>query len=228
MMKNSSDDHRISPVNRTKEQARRFYDRMSRIYDYISGLFERKYAFKALKLLDVKEGESILEIGFGAGHCLAEIALSIGETGKAYGIDISPGMLEVAKRRLAKARLLDRVELHCGDATSLPYESNTMDGVFMSFTLELFDTPEIPIILKEVKRILRTGRRITVTAMSKKSGKSFMVRLYEWVHNKWPEYADCRPIFLEKALSDVGYIIKSKETVKLFGLPVEIVTALNN
>jgi len=201
---------------------------MSRIYDYISGPFERKYAFRALDLLAVRESETILEIGFGTGHCLRKIATAVGDTGKAYGVDISQGMLQVTKTRLEKAQLLDRVELHCGDATSLPYESNVMDGTFMAFTLELFDTPEIPIVLEEVKRVLKTGGRVTVVAMSKKSGESFMVRLYEWVHNKWPEYADCRPIFLEKALSDAGYIITSKETVKLFGLPVEIVAARND
>ena len=227
-MKNSSNNRQILPVNRTKEQARRFYDRMSRLYDYISGPFERKYAFRALELLDIMEGETILEIGFGTGHCLKKIAASVGETGKAYGIDISPGMLRVTKRRLEKAKLLDRVELNCGDATSLPYDTNSMDGVFMAFTLELFDTPEIPIVLEEVKRILKPGGRIAVAAMSKKAGESLIVRLYERVHNRWPEYADCRPIFLEESIHEAGYQIKSSQTVKLLGLPLEIVVALNN
>jgi len=227
-MKNSSNNRQILPVNRTKEQARRFYDRMSRLYDYISGPFERKYAFRALELLDIMEGETILEIGFGTGHCLKKIAASVGETGKAYGIDISPGMLRVTKRRLEKAKLLDRVELNCGDATSLPYDTNSMDGVFVAFTLELFDTPEIPIVLEEVKRILKPGGRIAVAAMSKKAGESLIVRLYERVHNRWPEYADCRPIFLEESIHEAGYQIKSSQTVKLLGLPLEIVVALNN
>ena len=227
-MKNSSNNRQILPVNRTKEQARRFYDRMSRLYDYISGPFERKYAFRALELLDIMEGETILEIGFGTGHCLKKIAASVGETGKAYGIDISPGMLRVTKRRLEKAKLLDRVELNCGDATSLPYDTNSMDGVFVAFTLELFDTPEIPIVLEEVKRILKPGGRIAVAAMSKKAGESLIVRLYERVHNRWPEYADCRPIFLEESIHEAGYQIKSSQTVKLLGLPLEIIVALNN
>ena len=227
-MNSSSDDRRISPVNRTREQARRYYDRMSRFYDYVSGPFERKYAFRTLDLLAAREGEAILEIGFGTGHCLRKIALSVGETGNAYGIDISPGMLEVTKRRLEKARLLDRVELYCGDATCLPFDDNVIDGMFVSFTLELFDTPEIPVVLKEVMRVLISGGRITIAAMSKKGGESFMVRLYEWVHNKWPEYADCRPIFLEESLTKTGYGIKSKEMVKLFGLPIEIIAARKN
>jgi len=224
-MKKKSDARRILPVNRSREQARRFYDRMSGTYDYISGPFERKYALQPLELLSVKEGEAILEIGFGTGHCLKKIAASVGETGKAYGVDISPGMLEETRRRLEKAQLIDRVELHCGDASSLPFENNIMDGVFMAFTLELFDTSEIPIVLEEMKRVLKHRARIGIAAMSKKTGESFMVRLYEWAHNKWPEYADCRPIFLEEAVTDTGYQITSGETEKLFGLPVEIITA---
>jgi demethylmenaquinone methyltransferase/2-methoxy-6-polyprenyl-1,4-benzoquinol methylase len=227
-MNNASGAGRILGVNRTSEQARRFYDRISRYYDYISGPFELRYAFKTLELLAVKEGEKILEIGFGTGHCLEKIASFVGETGKVCGIDISPGMLEVTRRRLEKAQLLDRVELYCGDARSLPYENNIMDGIFMAFTLELFDTPEIPIVLEEIKRILKPGGRLSIAAMSKKTGESFMVRFYEWAHNKWPEYADCRPIFLEKVIQKTSYQIISSRVVKLFGLPVEIIAALKN
>ncbi len=216
------------PVNRTHEQARQFYDRISHFYDYISGPFERKYAFRALDLLAVREGESILEIGFGTGHCLEKIAGSIGESGRAYGLDISQGMLEVTQSRMMKAQLLDRVELFCGDASRLPYENDVMDGTFMAFTLELFDIPEIPKALGEIKRILKPGGRIAVTSLSKISGVSLMVHLYEWVHIKWPEYADCRPIFLEESIQAAGYQIQSSQTAKLFGLPVEIVVALNN
>lgn len=98
----------------------------------------------------------------------------------------------------------------------------------MAFTLELFDSPEIPIVLQEIKRIIKPGGRMAVTAMSKKTGEPFMVRLYEWVHNRWPEYADCRPIFLEESIKEAGFQVTSSETVKLFGLPLEIIIALKN
>ena len=226
-MQRSASDRHILPVNRTREQARRFYDRVSRIYDCISGPFERRYAFKALNLLAIRESEAILEIGFGTGHCLERIAVSVGETGKAFGIDISPGMVAVAGIRLKNAHLLDRVELICGDATNLPYKNNVMDGALLAFTLELFNTPDIPRVLEEVKRILKPEGRIAVTSLSKITGESLMVHLYEWVHTKWPEYADCRPIFLEESIKEAGYNIKSSQIVTLFGLPVEIVIALN-
>jgi len=216
----------ISPVSRTKEEARRSYDRISRVYDCFAAPFEHRYAQMALERLSIKEGETVLEIGFGTGHCLRRIAESIGQSGRACGIDISPGMLEVTRRRLSKAGLMDRVELFCGDAANLPYEDSTFDAVFMSFTLELFDTPEIPRVLAEVKRVLKAGGRLGVVSMSKENGRSKLLGLYEWTHQKWPRYIDCRPIYVEQSLKNAGYEIKSKAKVKLLGLPGEIVIGI--
>lgn len=217
----------ILPVPRTKEEAKQFYDWISRFYDYLVGAFERKYAEMALDRLFLEEGEIVLEIGFGTGHCLKRIAKCIGQTGKAYGIDISSGMLEVTKERLDEAGLTDRVDLHCGDAVSLPYDEDTFDAVFMSFTLELFDTPEIPKVLHEIKRVLKLGGRLGLVSMSKENGGSIILRLYEWAHMKWPKYVDCRPIYVEQSLRDAEYEIKSSEKIKLLGLPGKIIVALN-
>lgn len=217
----------ILSVPRTKQEAKRFYDRVSRFYDYLAWAFEGKYAEMALERLAIKDGETVLEIGFGSGHCLRRIAESVGETGKAYGIDISSGMLEVTRRRLERAKLTDKTELYCGDAANLPYDDNTFHAVFMSFTLELFDTPEIPELLEEVKRVLKPGGRLSVASMSREGEPSVLLRLYEWAHKKWPKYVDCRPIYVEQSLKDIGYETKSKEKVKLFGLPGEIVVAVN-
>ncbi len=224
--KDTSKASDVLPVPRTKEEAKRLYDRISRVYDLFTWAFERKYANMALSHLSIKEGEAVLEIGFGTGHCLKRIAQSVGKSGKAYGIDISSGMLEVAKRRLEKTGLMDRVELFLGDAATLPYGDNTFDAVFMSFTLELFNTPEIPTVLIEIKRVLKPNGRLGVVSMSRENGQSAMLRLYEWVHRKWPKYVDCRPIYLEVSLREVGFNICKKEKLKLFGLPGEIIVAI--
>ena len=217
----------ILPVPRTKEEAKRSYDRISRYYDYLTGAFERKYAEMALERLSIVEGDTVLEIGFGTGHCLKRIAESIGQTGKVYGIDISSGMMEITKKRLEKAGLAKRAELYCGDAASLPFDDKTFDAVFMSFTLELFDTPEVPKVLEQIKRALKPGGRLGVVSISKENGESIFLRLYEWIHKKWPKYVDCRPIYVEQSLIDAGYQIQSRERVKLFRLPGEIVVAVN-
>ncbi len=61
--------------------------------------------------------------------------------------------------------------------------------------------------------------------MSKENGESVLLKLYEWIHNKWPKYIGSRPIDAEQTLIDTGYQIKTKEKVKLFRLPIEIVVA---
>ncbi|WP_202795441.1 class I SAM-dependent methyltransferase [Thermococcus barophilus] len=215
----------MSRVYRTKAQAKKTYDRISRFYDYFAGVFEGKYRDRALELLDIKKGEIVLEIGFGTGHCLKKMAELVGKEGKVYGIDISSGMLEVSRKRLEKAGLLDRVELYCGDASKLPYEDNKFDAVFMSFTLELFDTPEIPEVLNEVRRVLKPGGRLGVVSMSKE-GRGLLMRIYEWLHEKLPQYLDCRPIHLSQTLKDAGFLVMHEEVRRIFGLPIEIIIAL--
>ena len=225
-MVEKEDYQETSRVHRSKEDAKTYYDCISVVYNWFGGIFERKPAEKVLSYLKVENGETVLEIGFGTGHCLQQIALSVGKNGKAYGIDISDGMLQVTRKKLEKAGLMDRVELHHGDASNLPFIDETFDAVFMSFTLELFDTPEIPLLLNEVKRVLKAGGRLGVTSLSKAKGNSIALRLYEWIHGKWPKYVDCRPIYLEQSLRKAGYTIHSKEMDNLFVLPLEIVVAI--
>lgn len=219
----SSDDHTVSRVTRTKAEARNTYDRISRIYDFSAGLFERRFRNQALERLAITRGESVLEIGFGTGQCLSQIAESVGAEGRVCGIDISAGMLAVSEKRLAKAGLLERVELRCEDAMEMPYQDAEFDAVFLSFALELFDSPEIPKLLAEIRRVLRPHGRLGVVSLSREDGDSTLLKLYEWAHEKMPRYVDCRPIYVERSLAKAGFEIRSVEKVSLFGLPGEIV-----
>lgn len=225
-MAGQEDSHKISRVHRSKEEAKKTYDRISTVYNWLGGIFERRPTEKALSYLKVESGEMVLEIGFGTGYCFQQIALAVGNTGKAYGIDVSEGMLQVTRKRLQKAGLMDRVELYHGEASKLPFINETFDAVFMSFTLELFDTPEIPQLLNEVRRVMKTGGRLGAISLSRSKGNSVPLRIYEWIHGKWPKYVDCRPIYLEHLLRRADYTIQRKEMDNLFVLPLEIVVAI--
>lgn len=215
----------IRPVTRTKTQARDNYDRISRWYDCVEGAAEQRFRNAGLELLHADIDEAILELGMGTGHAMLALAQTVGGTNKGHvtGIDLAPGMVAITKQRLENAGLLDRVTLICDDATTHSLEPSSFDGVFMSFFLELLDTPEIPIVLEAVKKSLKPGGRLVVVSLSKENTR--MVRLYEWFHDRMPVLVDCRPIFVEKSLRDAGFFIQETKRMYMWGLPVDITLA---
>ena len=215
----------ILPVGRSRKEARHLYNRISQLYDCIAGIFEHKYTRMALEQLAIKKGEKALEIGFGSGYTLKIIAEKVSNGGQAYGADIAHGMLEVARRRLKKAGLINQATLCLGEGTKLPYRNSIFDAVFLSFTLELFDTPEIPKVLSETKRVLKPNGRFGVISLSKSYREPITLRLYEWAHKKWPKYIDCRPIYVEASLKEAGYDTQWRQEAKLLGIPLEIIIA---
>jgi ubiquinone/menaquinone biosynthesis C-methylase UbiE len=217
-------DATISRVTRSKEAARASYNRLSRWYDLIAGSTEKKYRDWGLEKLAARPAERILEIGFGTGHCLVSLSKAVGKAGHVIGLDISDGMLAIAQERLQQEGLQERADLHLGDATKLDFiESGSLDGIFMSFTLELFDNPEIQRVLQECQRVLKAGGRIAIVSMTKTNPPGIAVRLYEWFHEHMPDYADCRPIFARQALEQSGFVIQDVNTSSMWGLPVQIV-----
>ena len=212
-----------SRVSRTKEQARTTYDRLSRWYDLLSEASEARPRDAGLKRLAVQESETVLDVGFGTGHSFIALARAAGKTGRVYGIDLSSGMINVARGLVERARMTGGVRLACGDALSLPFPASSFDAVFMSFTLELFDTPDMPRVLAECRRVLRAGGRICVVALCKKEPWTWVTRLYEWAHGQFPSYVDCRPIFVGRAMEDAGLAILDAAEMSMWGLPVGII-----
>lgn len=216
----------IKPVLRTKKQAQATYNKMSRWYDTLSGNTEKRYRDLGLTMLAPQSGERILEIGFGTGHALVALAQAVGPQGHVTGIDLSDGMVEVTRQRLERTRLTGRVTLLQGDAITYPFELEVFDAVFMSFTLELFDTPEIPQLLETCARVLRSGGRIGIVSLAKDETPTWPVRLYEWFHDQFPTFIDCRPIFARTALQTAGFTLEQFDRQTMWGLPVEILLGL--
>ena len=62
--------------------------------------------------------------------------------------------------------------------------------------------------------------------MSKGDGASPLLNLYEWFHQKLPQYVDCRPIYVTQSIKDAGFGIQGKEKLNLLGLRGEIVIGI--
>ena len=211
-------------VLQSKDETRAYYDKISAVYDLLAERSEGPVRQAGADKLALRAGERVLEIGYGTGHSLVQLAQAVGPDGKVFGMDLSDGMRARALERLEKEGLLARAELSSGDATRLPYSDGSMDAVFMSFTLELFDTPEIPKVLAECKRVLRAAGRIGVVAITREGKESFAVDAYEWTHRHFPNLLDCRPIYARRALEDAGFSIKEAMITSMW-VPVEIVVA---
>ena len=215
----------VVPIS--SEDIKKSYGVMSRFYALAEGIFEKGLRQQGLQLLSVASGEVVLEVGVGTGYSLKEIANSVGEKGKAHGIDITPQMLGITRKRIEKAGLMDRVELYEGDARRMPYQNGKFDAVYMASTLELFDTSDIPVVLSEIKRVLKPKGRLGAASLTKAGREgSLFIRFYGWLHRKVPKYANCRPINVEKLIEDAGYqITKTEEFVLLRIAPWRIVVA---
>ena len=213
----------ISRVTRSKAAAQASYNRLSRWYDWLAAS-ERPFRQQGLVLLNAQPGEHILEIGCGTGDSLVTLAQAVGASGLVYGLDLSPGMLRVSNDRIAREALTGRVALTCGDALTLPYPDGSLDAVFMGFTLELFDTPELPLVLAEVNRVLRANGRFCVVSIAKIPG-NLRVGLYELTHALLPTFVDCRPIYARQLLVENGFEVVDGRQESMRGIPIEILLA---
>jgi demethylmenaquinone methyltransferase/2-methoxy-6-polyprenyl-1,4-benzoquinol methylase len=215
----------VARVFNSREETRSYYNKIARIYDMMAEHSEGPMRELGLKLLAAKPGEKVLEIGFGTGHCVVELAKAVGADGLVCGVDLSDKMVELAQELANGAGVAERVELKQGDGQSIPYPDETFDALFTSFTLELFDTPDIPKFLAECKRVLKSGGRFGVVAVSKVGKEGIVMKAYEWTHRHFPNLVDCRPIFAKAALEAAGFTIQASENESMW-VPVEIVVGV--
>jgi ubiquinone/menaquinone biosynthesis C-methylase UbiE len=215
----------LRPVLRSHAAARATYDRIAGWYDWTEAPFEAGARRLGLRLLDVRPGETVLEVGFGTGHALVALARAVGPSGRVVGVDLAPRMRERAAARLRRAGLAGRVDLHTADAVALPVADGSVDAIFTSFVLELFTAADIARVLAECRRVLRPGGRICAITLARPDPPPLATRVYERVHDILPTLADCRPIRVAEALAAAGFTVRSVRRVSLVVLPADIVIA---
>ena len=223
----SSYEQDVLRVLQSKDETKAFYNKLARVYDLLAEHSEQPMREIGLQMLAAQPGQTVLEIGFGTGHCLVELAKAVGSDGRVLGIDIAEKMIAETQRLLAQEALADRVHLVCGDAEHLPYAEGSIDAIFMSFTLELFDTPAIPRVLAECRRVLRPGGRLANVSISKEGKPGIVLRAFEWTHRHFPNLMDCRPIYVARALEAAGFEVRQVRHEHMW-IPVEIVLGVKS
>ena len=201
------------------------YNRLSRWYDWLSGT-EKQFSDIGAQMLKIQSGENVLEIGFGTGRNLVTLAYSLAEGGSVYGIDLSEGMIKVARKTMIRNRISNCLNLVQGDGVKLPFTTGFFNAIFISFTLELFIEPEITIVLNECKRVLCNNGRLAIVSLMKKD--SLAVHIYDWIHNRLPSIVDCRPIPVDRDLTISGFELVETMQKDLWGLPIVMILAMKH
>lgn len=108
---------------------------------------------------ELQEGERVLDLGSGGGIDVLLSARRVGPTGKAYGLDMTDEMLELALTNAAKAKA-PNVEFLKGTIESIPLPANTIDVVISNCVINL--STDKPAVFAETFRVLKPGGRIGV------------------------------------------------------------------
>jgi SAM-dependent methyltransferase len=111
-------------------------------------------------LAHLEEGETVLDLGSGAGFDCFLASKEVGPLGRVIGVDMTPEMIERA-RRAATAGGYENVEFRLGEIEALPLPDNSVDAVISNCVLNL--SPERNRVFAEVMRVLKPGGRIMIS-----------------------------------------------------------------
>jgi arsenite methyltransferase len=122
----------------------------------------------------IEPGETVLDIGCGAGMDLLLAARRAGPSGKTIGVDMTPSMLELTKRGALKAGLWENIEVRRGMTEELPVPRESVDVVISNGVLHL--SPDKDRAFREIYRVLRPGGRFYLADVVVQKELSLAVR----------------------------------------------------
>ena len=151
------------------------YDRMNRLITFGMDVGWRK---KVLKIVADSQPDSILDIATGTGDM--PILMKSTQAERIIGIDISSGMLEVAKQKIKDQKLENLISFELGDAENLPYDDGSFDAATVSYGIRNFQ--DLKKGLSEILRVLSTDGILVILETS--VPQSFPMKHGYWIHTK--------------------------------------------
>lgn len=161
----------ITPYSGTeakKEQVASMFNNISGTYDFLNHFLSLGidiiWRKKAIKELLKSNPQKILDVATGTGDFAFE-AIKILKPQQIIGIDISEGMLEVAKKKILERNLGHIFSVQKGDSEGLPFEDNTFDAITVAFGVRNYENLEKG--LADMLRVLKPGGKIVILEFSK-------------------------------------------------------------
>lgn len=148
----------------SKDSIRDLYRKRAGAYDYSANLYyllgfrEAHYRKQAVTALNLKPGDSVVEIGCGTGLNFKYLQQAVGDSGRIIGVDLTNAMLQQAEARIEKHHW-HNVELVQGDAATYDFPDN-IRGVISSFALTL--VPEFESVIQRAYQALAPGGRLVI------------------------------------------------------------------
>jgi ubiquinone/menaquinone biosynthesis C-methylase UbiE len=160
-----------------------------------------------IELLQIEPHLRVLEIGFGGGTALSQIAARL-RTGAVCGVDISPDLVHKAERRFRKEIAEGRVRVMSGGISQLPFSDNVFDRVFTINTIYFWPDPLQG--MREICRVLRDEGRAIVSLRSKETMQNYAVTNYDF-HLYLPE--DAATLMREAGFRNVQVELRHEGTL---------------
>ena len=133
-------------------------------------------------LASLKEGETVLDLGAGAGFDCFLAANKVGDKGKVIGIDMTPEMLEKARENARKGGY-ENVEFRPGEIENLPVADNSVDVIISNCVINL--SPDKRRVFKEAFRVLKPGGRLMVSDIT------LLKEVPDFIRNSIAAYVGC-------------------------------------
>jgi len=211
----------------THEQARRFYDRLGARQD-TQAFYEDPPNHDLAAHFALSDARAVFELGCGTGR-FAEYLLTHGlpPTARYHAIDLSPAMVELARKRLAGFGTRVRVESSPGDLR-LPAEDGTVDRFVSTYVFDLLSRDDIERAVKEAHRVLEPGGLAGVTSLTFGcSGMSrFVSSLWGFVQRARPGLVGgCRPLDVRPFFGAPDWTLEHEAVHTTRGLTSQVVVA---